>query len=116
VGCETVSAELPLLVDGSLRATPAVAEHLRACLACQAEQAGYRRLLRALRALGSDTVPPAPGLLASTVNTLHGQPVPNARKFGRAPAPGALAVAGMAAAGVGVLVVWAVRRPRALAG
>ena len=40
---------------------PAVAEHLRSCGSCQAEQASYERLLRALRSMSEDLVLAAPG-------------------------------------------------------
>jgi anti-sigma factor RsiW len=69
--CEEVSAELPLLVDGSQRPSPSVARHLGSCLRCQAELASYRRLLRALRSLRDDPVAPPPQeLLGETLRAL----------------------------------------------
>ena len=56
VSCEAVSAELPLVVDGSRRPSRAMADHLQSCLACQAELAGYRRLLGVLRSLRDEPV------------------------------------------------------------
>lgn len=71
VSCQAVSAELPLVVDGSRRPSPAMAEHLQACLACQAELAGYRRLLRALRSLRDEPVLfPSPELIGETLTAL----------------------------------------------
>lgn len=62
VSCGSVVDELPLVVDGSRRPSPAMAEHLASCLRCQAELAAYRRLLRLLRSLRDDHVPaPAQG-------------------------------------------------------
>ena len=62
VSCDSVVDELPLVVDGSRRPSPAMAEHLASCLRCQAELAAYRRLLRLLRSLREDHVPaPAQG-------------------------------------------------------
>jgi len=45
-----------MVVDGSRRPSPAMAEHLRSCLSCQAELAGYRRLLRVLRSLRDEQI------------------------------------------------------------
>ena len=64
VSCDAMSEELPLVVDGSRRPSPAMAEHLHTCLRCQAELAGYRRLLRVLRSLREEPVSfPAPDLV-----------------------------------------------------
>ena len=116
VGCETVLAELPLVVDGGRRPSPAVAEHLRSCAACQAEQASYRRLLRCLRSMSEELVLPAPGLLASTLGALHGQPSGRARGPGRAAVPWALGAAGLMAVSAGIFLAWAAKRSQALAG
>jgi hypothetical protein len=116
VGCETVLAELPLIVDGGRRASPAVAEHLRSCASCQAEQASYERLLRALRSMREDLVSPAPGLLASTLGAIQGKPSGQARGPRRAAAPWALGAAGLMALSAGALLAWAARRSQALAG
>ena len=116
VGCDTVVAQLPLVVDGSRRPTPAVAEHLRSCPACQAEQASYGRLLRALRSLRDEVGSPAPPALAGTLGALQGRPSAAAWGCRRAPGPWALGAAGMVALSAGIVLVWAARRPRALAG
>ncbi|MGH9105636.1 MAG: hypothetical protein ACRDZX_07325 [Acidimicrobiales bacterium] len=72
VGCNPVSGELPLIVDGSRRASPAMAEHLRSCLRCQAELAGYRRLLQVLRSLKDEPVTlPAPDRIGDTLRALQ---------------------------------------------
>jgi predicted anti-sigma-YlaC factor YlaD len=65
VSCEAVADELPLVVDGARRPSTAMAEHLQTCLACQAEVAGYRRLLRVLRSMRESHVPlPSPELVS----------------------------------------------------
>jgi anti-sigma factor RsiW len=71
--CDAVSEELPLIVDGTQRPGPSVVEHLGTCLRCQAELAGYRRLMRALRALRDDPVAlPSPDRIVSdTLRALH---------------------------------------------
>jgi predicted anti-sigma-YlaC factor YlaD len=75
LSCEAVSDELPLVVDGSRRPSEAMAEHLRTCLACQAELAGYRRLLKLLRTMKADAgLVPAPELVGSTLNALRRHP------------------------------------------
>jgi hypothetical protein len=52
-----------------------MAEHLRTCLTCQAELAGYRRLLKLLRGMRADVeLVPAPELVGSTLNALRRHP------------------------------------------
>src|SRR5579875_2109928 len=109
VGCEAVRAQLPLLVDGSRRLTPAVAEHLSRCLACQAEQASYRRLLKALRSLREEGLAPRPEQVARVLSALPEAP---RRSFGPLVA---VAAAGAAVVGAAALVAWGARRPRGLA-
>jgi hypothetical protein len=115
--CETVRSQLPLIVDGSWRPTPAVAAHLAGCLSCQAEQASYRRLLRALRSLRSEDLKPVPGSLARALDALRllpsgYDPLPARR---RSTLVIAAVAAGTAILGAGALVVWGARHPRVLA-
>lgn len=107
VSCDAVSDELPFIVDGSRRPSRAMEEHLSACLSCQAELAGYRRLLRALRALKDQPVPSAvPELLGATLSALHGHPSWPARRTSRSWAlAGAVAAAGLAALGAGAFLL-----------
>jgi anti-sigma factor RsiW len=106
VSCEAVADELPLVVDGARRPSAAMAEHLQTCLACQAEVAGYRRLLRVLRSMRESQVPlPSPELVGSTLSMLHQHPLWGRR---RSVTPwliaGALGLAGLAAVSAGVLL------------
>jgi anti-sigma factor RsiW len=106
VSCEAVSDELPLVVDGSRRPSAAMAEHLETCLVCQAEVAGYRRLLRALRSMRESQVPlPSPELVGTTLRALRQHPLWVKR---RSATPwlvaGALGVAGLAALSAGVIL------------
>jgi predicted anti-sigma-YlaC factor YlaD len=72
VNCDAMSEELPLVVDGSRRPSPAMAEHLHTCLRCQAELAGYGRLLRVLRALRDEPVSfPPPDLVGDALRALQ---------------------------------------------
>jgi predicted anti-sigma-YlaC factor YlaD len=115
VDCEAVRSALPLVVDGSLRPTPAVAEHLSRCLSCQAEQASYQRLLRALRSLHDEGTQTLPTSLSRALHELHALPdgygVPSRRSPVRVIAA---VVAGAAVVGAGVAVAWGARRPAAL--
>ncbi len=82
VSCEAVAAELPLVVDGSRRPSQAMADHLGSCLACQAELAGYRRLLRALRSLREEPVAvPSPALISETLTVLSERLVDRRRRL-----------------------------------
>lgn len=105
VSCEAVADELPLVVDGARRPSTTMAEHLQTCLACQAEVAGYRRLLRVLRSMRESHVPlPSPELVGSTLSVLHQHPLWGRR---RTATPwliaGVLGVAGVVAVSAGVL-------------
>ena len=110
LSCDAVSEELPLVVDGSRRPSDAMAEHLRMCLACQAELAGYRRLLRVLRSMRGRRryfyLPPelvGQHAERSCAGTLRGHPA------GPNPGVAALAAVGVVALGAGAL--WAQGRP-----
>lgn len=115
LSCEAVSDELPLVVDGSRRPSDAMAEHLRTCLACQAELAGYRRLLRLLRSMRADgDFVPAPELVGSTLDALRGHPSWEPRRAG--PWRVAAIAVGVAALGAGAVWARAGRHSRFIAG
>jgi predicted anti-sigma-YlaC factor YlaD len=113
VSCDAVADELPLVVDGARRPSAAMAEHLHTCLACQAEVAGYRRLLRVLRSMRESQVPlPSPELVGSALSALHQHPLWGRRRsFAPWLAVGALGVVGVAALGAAALARWG-RPPR----
>ena len=56
---------------GSVGSTMPSAAHVEQCLRCQAELVQYRQLLRALRALRTEVLEPAPGLLADVLASLE---------------------------------------------
>lgn len=115
LSCEAVSEELPLVVDGSRHPSPAMDEHLRTCVACQAELAGYRRLLRVLRSMKGDPVLlPAPELVGSMLSVLRQQR--SWRPKRSEPWVVALAAVGVAALGAGALLARTGRLPRLVAG
>jgi predicted anti-sigma-YlaC factor YlaD len=116
LSCDAVSDELPLVVDGSRRPSDAMAEHLRTCLACQAELAGYRRLLRLLRSMrGDPDFVPSPELIGSTLNALRRHPSWQARRA-EPWRVAALTAVGVVALGAGALWARAGRHSRLIAG
>jgi hypothetical protein len=88
---------------------------VESCLRCQAELAQYRKLLRALRALRTEVLRPAPGLVSEVLASLEEAGERHAVRgllHGRTVVyVGGLAVATAAAAGAGA-VVYAARRGR----
>ncbi len=98
-----------------------MADHLQSCLACQAELAGYRRLLRVLRSLRDEPVLfPSPELIGDTLTALSERLVDRDRRLvdrdkrERWLIAAALVVLGVAAvgAGAGALVArWGGGRP-----
>jgi hypothetical protein len=61
--CEQITGSLSDAATGSVLLDGASRAHVETCLRCQAELAQYRKLLRALRALRTEVLAPAPGLL-----------------------------------------------------
>jgi hypothetical protein len=62
--CEDLSADLSAAADGSRLLGADQRGHVERCLQCQAELVQYRRLLKAMRAMRTEVLEPAPGLLA----------------------------------------------------
>jgi predicted anti-sigma-YlaC factor YlaD len=115
LSCEAVSDELPLVVDGSRRPSDAMAEHLGTCLACQAELAGYRRLLKLLRTMKADAdFVPAPELVGSTLDALRGHPAWQPRRA--EPWRVAAIAVGVVVLGAGAFWARAGRHSRLIAG
>lgn len=69
--CDDLREVLPAVADGSTLLTGADRDHVEHCLPCQAELVQYRRLLRQLRALRTDVLEPAPGLVADVLAALE---------------------------------------------
>ncbi|MFN0030133.1 MAG: hypothetical protein ACKV2O_23520 [Acidimicrobiales bacterium] len=61
--CEELAEVLSAVADGSERLSEGQRWHVEHCLRCQAEVVQYRKLLRALRAIRTEVLEPAPGLL-----------------------------------------------------
>lgn len=119
ITCAEVAVLLPAAVDGPLdrrRLDRRVGRHVAQCLRCQAELAGYRRVLRALHGLRTEVLLPPPGAVAGCLAALAGA---GERRAGaallsghRGAYVGGLAVAATAA-GAGAALVLATRRRRA---
>jgi hypothetical protein len=114
--CRQAARWLPAMAAGEDSVDAACAAHVAECLRCQAEVAGYRRLLRQLRVLRRDEVPSPPGALAAVLAALEAavdQPSGVNRAL-RVAYVGGITVATAAAGAAGVLV-WMSRRRLALA-
>jgi hypothetical protein len=68
--CEEFIEVLPGLLDGAA-ADRRLARHAERCLRCQAELVQYRKLLRAMHALRTQVLEPAPGLLTDILANLE---------------------------------------------
>jgi len=62
--CEELAPDLSAAADGSALLGGPQREHVERCLHCQAELVQYRKLLRAMHALRTEVLEPAPGMLA----------------------------------------------------
>lgn len=62
--CEDLVTDLATVADGSALLSGEPLRHVESCLRCQAELVQYRKLLRAMRAMRTEVLEPAPGLLA----------------------------------------------------
>ena len=69
--CRDVTEELAGLADGSHQLSRSGRRHVESCLRCQADLVQYRKLLRGLRALRTQVLEPAPGLLAEVLANLE---------------------------------------------
>ncbi|MGH9054879.1 MAG: hypothetical protein ACRDYY_03265 [Acidimicrobiales bacterium] len=65
--CTEVADYLPWMAGGGDGIADDVVAHVERCLRCQAEVAGYRRIVRDLRAMRDELVTPPPGALAAVL-------------------------------------------------
>ncbi|CAN5194379.1 hypothetical protein BH18ACT4_BH18ACT4_11970 [soil metagenome] len=65
--CEDISEVLAEAADGTAVLDLAARRHVEHCLRCQAEAVQYRKLLRALHALRTEVLEPAPGLVTDVL-------------------------------------------------
>jgi hypothetical protein len=108
VRCDQVADRLPAAAEGLQALDPAARRHVDHCLRCQADAVQYRKVLRAMRALRTEVLVPAPGLvpeiLASISEAGERQAVRSLLSGRRAAYLGGLAAA-TAAAGAGAVVL-----------
>ena len=69
--CEDLADDLAGTADGSVLLGRSERRHVEQCLRCQAELVQYRRVLRAMRAMRTEVLEPAPGLLADVLANLE---------------------------------------------
>ena len=69
--CEDLGDALAAAAEGDTLLGRAERRHVERCLRCQAEVVQYRKLLRAMRAMRTDVLEPAPGLLADILAGLE---------------------------------------------
>ena len=67
ITCADLADSLAGAPDGTLDLDRQARRHVERCLRCQAELVQYRKLLRALRAMRTEVLEPAPGLLADVL-------------------------------------------------
>lgn len=98
--CDDVGTLLAASADDASLLSPPAATHVTSCLRCQAEQAQYRRILRTMKTLRTETVVVQPELLSDVLDLLR--PPAEVVKF-RRPAEDRrrAAIGGIAAAATG---------------
>jgi hypothetical protein len=69
--CADIAAELSAAVQDGVALPGASRRHVESCLRCQADVVQYRKLLRALRVLRTETLQPAPGLLPEILSHIE---------------------------------------------
>jgi hypothetical protein len=70
--CEDLAPSLSAAADGSTLLDGDARAHVEQCLHCQAELVQYRKLLRAMHAMRTEVLEPAPGLLADILANVAG--------------------------------------------
>ncbi len=65
--CEDLATDLSAAAEGSTLLGRDQRDHVERCLHCQAELVQYRKLLRAMRAMRTEVLDPAPGVLADVL-------------------------------------------------
>jgi len=69
--CDDLSENLAAAADGTVLLGRAERRHVERCLRCQAEMVQYRKVLRAMRAMRTEVLEPAPGLLSDILANLE---------------------------------------------
>ena len=118
--CEKLTETLSDAADGAVILDAPARDHVDQCLRCQAELVQYRKLLRALRAMRTEVLEPAPGLLPEVLAGLEEAAERNALRSmlsGRRVAyVGGIAAATAAGAAGAIVLATRARRRMPLAG
>jgi len=69
--CDDLTDDLSAVADGSFLLGREERRHVERCLRCQAELVQYRKVLRAMRAMRTEVLEPAPGILAEILANLE---------------------------------------------
>ncbi len=69
--CDAVADDLAGVADGSASLDDRGRRHVEACLRCQADLVHHRRILRTMRAMRTEYLEPAPGLLPEVLASLE---------------------------------------------
>jgi anti-sigma factor RsiW len=69
--CDDLTDDLSAAADGSFLLGREERRHVERCLRCQAELVQYRKVLRAMRAMRTEVLEPAPGILAEILANLE---------------------------------------------
>ena len=69
--CEDLADDLAAAADGTALLDGAGRRHVERCLRCQAELVQYRKVLRAMRAMRTEVLEPAPGILSGILANLE---------------------------------------------
>ena len=70
--CADLTESLAGAADGVTELSRAERRHVERCLRCQAEMVQYRKVLRIMRAMRTEVLEPAPGLLSDILANLEG--------------------------------------------
>jgi hypothetical protein len=71
VRCDEIDIQLSEVAAGNVTLPRASRRHVEGCLRCQAELVQYRRILAALRAMRTEVLEPAPGLIADILTQIE---------------------------------------------
>ncbi|MGE0877013.1 MAG: hypothetical protein AB7L13_03265 [Acidimicrobiia bacterium] len=114
--CSEVVDDLIDVAGGGTYSTLGAEEHVGRCLRCQAELAGYRRLLRSLGRLSTATIDPGPVVLGAILANLDHSGHAGGWSGRRIAYLGGLAAATAGAAAGAIVIGTRSRRGRARAG
>jgi hypothetical protein len=70
--CDDLTDDLSAAADGSILLAGDQRRHVESCLRCQADLVQYKKLLRAMHAMRTEVLEPAPGLLADLLANVAG--------------------------------------------